>query len=65
MVVPNLLPMVRVRWLGVACLHDLSLTTVSTRYASTTSIYKSLILLLLQKLLCCSFVVLCVSFLLW
>jgi hypothetical protein len=31
MVVPDLLSMVPVRWLGIACLHDLSLTTVSTR----------------------------------
>jgi hypothetical protein len=40
------------------------LTTVSTRYASTTSMYLSPILLSLQKLLCCSSVVLGVSFLL-
>jgi hypothetical protein len=26
--VPDLLPMVPVRWLGIACLHGLSLTTV-------------------------------------
>jgi hypothetical protein len=62
--VPNLLPVVLVRWLDIAYLHGLSLTTVSTRYASTTSMYLSLILLSLQKLLCCFSVVLCVSFLL-
>jgi hypothetical protein len=62
--VPDLLPMVPVRWLGIACLHGISLTTVSTWYASTTSMYLSPILLLLQKLLCCSSVVLGVSFLL-
>jgi hypothetical protein len=62
--VPDLLPMVPVRWLGIACLHGLSLTTVSTSYASTTSLYLSLIFLSLQKNLCCSSVVLGVSFLL-
>jgi hypothetical protein len=36
--VPNLLPMIPVRWLDIACLHGFSLTVVSTRYASTTSI---------------------------
>ncbi|AQK42535.1 hypothetical protein ZEAMMB73_Zm00001d024992 [Zea mays] len=56
--VPDLLSMVPVRWLDISCLHGLSLTTVSTRYASTTSIYLSPILLSLQKLLCCSSVVL-------
>jgi hypothetical protein len=48
--------------LSIACLQGLSLATVSTRYASTTSMYLSLILLSLRKLLCCSFVVFCVSF---
>jgi hypothetical protein len=62
--VPNLLPMVHVRWLGIACLHGLSLTTMSTWYASITFMYLSPILLSLQKLLCCSSVVLGVSFLL-
>jgi hypothetical protein len=62
--VPDLLPMVPIRWLAIAYLHGLSLTTVSTRYASTTFMYMSPILLPLQKLLCCSFVVLGVSFLL-
>jgi hypothetical protein len=62
--VPDLLPMVLVRWLGIICLHGLSLTTVSTRYAFTTSMYLLLILLSLQKLLWCSSVVLGVSFLL-
>jgi hypothetical protein len=62
--VPNLLPMVPVRWLNIACLHGLSLTTVSTQYASTTSMYLSPIILSLQKLLCCPSVVLGVSFLL-
>jgi hypothetical protein len=62
--VPDFLPMVLVRWLGIACLHGLSLTKMSTRYASTTSMYLSPILLSLQKLLCCSYVVLGVSFLL-
>jgi hypothetical protein len=60
--VPDLLHMVPVRWLRIACLHGLSLTTVSTQYASTTSMYLSPILLSLQKLLCCSSVVLGVSF---
>jgi hypothetical protein len=60
--VPYLLPMVLVRWLDIACLHSLSFTTVSTRYASTTSMYLLPILLLLQKLLCCSSDVLGVSF---
>jgi hypothetical protein len=55
---------VPVRWLGIAYLHGLSLTTMSTRYDSTTSMYMLPILLLLQKLLCCSSVVLGVSFLL-
>jgi hypothetical protein len=63
-VVPYLLPMVPARWLGIACLHDISLTMVSTRYASTTSMYLSHILVSLQKLLCCSSGFLGVSFLL-
>jgi hypothetical protein len=29
--VPDLLPIVFVRWLGIACLHDLSLTMILTR----------------------------------
>jgi hypothetical protein len=62
--VRDLLPMVSIRWLDIACQHGLSLTTVSTRYASTASLYLSPILLSLQKLLCCSSVVLGVSFLL-
>jgi hypothetical protein len=62
--VPDLLPTVPVRWLSIAYLHDLSLTMVLTMYASTTSMYLSLILLSLQKLLCCSSVVLGVGFLL-
>jgi hypothetical protein len=62
--VPDLLSIVPVRWLDIACLHGLSLTTVSTRYASTTSMYLSPILLSMQKLLCCSSIVLGVSFLL-
>jgi hypothetical protein len=53
----DLLPMVSVRW------SNISLTMVSTRYISTTSMYLSPILLSSQKLLCCS-VVLGVSFLL-
>jgi hypothetical protein len=61
---PDLLLMVLVPWLGIACLHGLSLTTVSTRYASTISMCLSPILLSLQKLLSCSSVVLGVSFLL-
>jgi hypothetical protein len=60
----DLLPLVPVRWFNIACLHGVFLTMVSTRYASTTSIYLSPILLSLQKLLCCSFVVLDVNFLL-
>jgi hypothetical protein len=62
--VPDLLHMIHVRWLGIACLHDLSLTMVSTRYVSTTSMYLPPILLSLKKLLCCSSVVLGVNFLL-
>jgi hypothetical protein len=62
--VTDLMPMVSVRWLGIACLHGLFLTTVSTRYASTASMYLSSILMLLQKLLCCSSIVLGISFLL-
>jgi hypothetical protein len=60
----DLLSMIPVRWLNIACLHGLSLITVSTRYASSTSMYLSPILVSLQKLLCCSSVVLGVSFLL-
>jgi hypothetical protein len=60
--VPDLLHMVHVQWLGIACLHGLSLTTVSTRYASTASMYLSPMLLSLQELLCYSSVVLGVSF---
>jgi hypothetical protein len=60
--VPDLLPMVHVRWIGIACLHGLSLTTLSTWYTSTTSMYLSPILLSLQKLLCFSSIVLGVSF---
>jgi hypothetical protein len=56
--VPDLLPMVPVGWISIAYLHGLSLTTLSTQYASTTSMYMSPILLSLQKLLCCSTVVL-------
>jgi hypothetical protein len=62
--VPDLLSIVSVRWLGIACLHGLSLTMVSTRYAFTTSMYLSPILLSLQKLLCYFSIVLGVSFLL-
>jgi hypothetical protein len=51
-----------VRWLDIACLYGISLTTVLTQYASTTSMYLSPILLSLQKLLCCSSVVLGLSF---
>jgi hypothetical protein len=61
---PDLLSIVPVLWLDIACLHGIFLTTVSTQYASTTSMYLSPILLSLQKLLCCSSVVLGVSFLL-
>jgi hypothetical protein len=60
--VPDLLHMVHVRWLDITCLHGLFYTTVSTWYASTTSMYMSPILLSLQKLLCCSAIVLGVSF---
>jgi hypothetical protein len=60
--VPDLLHMVPVRWLGITCLHGLSHTTVSSWYASTTSMYLSPILLSLQKILCCSSIVLGVSF---
>jgi membrane glycosyltransferase len=59
----DLLPMVPVQWLGIAFLHGLFLTTVSTWYASTTSMYLSPIVLSLQKSLCCSSIVLCVRFL--
>jgi hypothetical protein len=47
--VTDLLSMVPVRWLYIVCLHGLSLTTLLTRYASTTSLYMSLILLSLQN----------------
>jgi hypothetical protein len=47
--IPDLMPIVLVRWLDIACLHGLSLTTVSTRYASITCMYLSPILLSLQK----------------
>jgi hypothetical protein len=60
--VTDLLPMVPVRRLSIACLHGLFLTTMSTRYTSTTCMYLSPILLSLQKLLCCSSVGLGVSF---
>jgi hypothetical protein len=40
--VTDFLPMVPIRWLGIACLHGISLTMVSTRYASTTFMYLSL-----------------------
>jgi hypothetical protein len=50
--VPDLLSTVLVRWLNIACLHGLSLTTISTQYASTTSMYLSPIILSLKKLLC-------------
>jgi hypothetical protein len=62
--VPDLMPMVPFRWLGIACLHGLSLTTMSNRYTSTTSMYLSPILLSLPKISCCSSIVLGVSFLL-
>jgi hypothetical protein len=62
--VPDLLPMAPVRWLSITCLHGISFTTVSTLYASTTSMYLSPILPSLQKILCCSSIVLGVSFLL-
>jgi hypothetical protein len=39
--VTDLLPMVFVQWLDIAYLHGLFLTTVSTRYASTVSMYLS------------------------
>jgi hypothetical protein len=42
--VSDLLPMVPIRWLGIACLHGLSLTTMSTQY-----MYLSPILLSLQN----------------
>jgi hypothetical protein len=58
----DLLPMVPVRWLDIACLRGLFLTMVSTRYASTTSMYLSPIFLSLEKLLCCSSIVLGVCF---
>jgi hypothetical protein len=60
--VPDLLPMVLIRWLDIVYLHGISLTTVLTQYASTTYLYMSSILPSLQKLLCCSSIVLCVSF---
>jgi hypothetical protein len=63
--VPDLLPMIPIRWLDNVCLHGLSFTTVSTRYGYTTSMYVTLMLSSLQKILCfCSSVVLGVSFLL-
>jgi hypothetical protein len=62
--VTDLLPMVPVRWLGIACLYGILLTTVSNLYASTASMYLPPILLSLQKFLGCSSIVLGVSFLL-
>jgi hypothetical protein len=60
--VTDLMPMVPVQWLGIASLHGLLFTTVSTRYDSIASMYLSSILLSLQKILCCPSVVFCVSF---
>jgi hypothetical protein len=51
--ITDLLHMVPVQWLGIACLHGLFLTMVSTRYASIASMYLSPILVSLQQLLCC------------
>jgi hypothetical protein len=62
--VSDFLSMVPIQWLDIVCLHGLFITTVSTRYASTTSMYLSPILLPLQNLVCCSSIVLSVSFLL-
>jgi hypothetical protein len=62
--VPDLLSMVPIRWLDMAYLYGLSLTTMSTRYSSTTSMYLSPILMSLKKLLCCSSIVLVFNFLL-
>jgi hypothetical protein len=47
--VTDLLPMVPVRWLDIACLHGLFLTMMSTRYASAASMYLSPILLSCKK----------------
>jgi hypothetical protein len=59
----RIMAIARPRGRFTACTHHTS-ATVLTRYASTTSMYMSPILLSLQKLLCCSSVVLGVSFLL-
>jgi hypothetical protein len=59
----RIMAIARPRGRFTACTHHPS-ATVSTQYASTTSMYMSPILLPLQKLLCCSSVVLGVSFLL-
>jgi hypothetical protein len=51
--ITDLVHMVPVQWLGIACLHGLFLTMVSTRYASIAFMYLSPILVSLQQLLCC------------
>jgi hypothetical protein len=43
----DLLLMVPIRWLDIAYLHGLSFITVSTQYASTTSMYLSAVTILL------------------
>jgi hypothetical protein len=56
--VTDLLPMVPVRWLGIAYLHGVDSVCFYRFYVPIT------ILLSLQKLLCCASIVLGVSFLL-
>ena len=38
-VVPDLLPMVPIRWLGIACLHGLSFITMLTRLVKSKKYY--------------------------
>jgi hypothetical protein len=57
--VSHLLPMVPVRWLGIACLHDLFLTMVSTRYVVcfyhfyVNVTHPSVITIIIVLFLCC------------
>jgi hypothetical protein len=59
--VTDLLPMIHIRWLGIVRLHGIFLTTVSTRYASTVYVPVTYPFAV-AKNLCCSSVVLGVSF---
>jgi hypothetical protein len=37
--VPDLLPMVPIRWLVIACLHGISFTTISTHLVKSKKLY--------------------------